>query len=202
MLDHFGPLAALAVELIGFFRRKATRDTGRSYRLPARLAPPPGVATHGLVTAVIAAPAQFFEDPDQRELLASGFGRIAASRPSSSASHRPSFGPGWTTRSYSKDVSLDLSNLPDRVPRHLQATGYRRASELGNRTLFEFCLPKWFRRLKGTRVKRWPPSSLAHDARLCYFDKTKLQRLEYRTFEDRPVPGLRRRGSLNQCNDT
>ena len=64
------------VELVGFSRCKAQRDVGRSRRLSALLAPPSGVTPHGIVAAVIAAPAQFFEDPDQCQLLASGFGRI------------------------------------------------------------------------------------------------------------------------------
>ena len=64
------------VELIGLSRRKAQRDVGRSGRLPALLAPSPGVTPHGVVTTVIAAPAQLFEDPDQRQLLASGLGRV------------------------------------------------------------------------------------------------------------------------------
>src|SRR5882757_4127298 len=45
------------VKLIGFSRRKAQRDIGRSRRLSALLAPSPGVAPHGVVTAIIAAPA-------------------------------------------------------------------------------------------------------------------------------------------------
>src|ERR1700682_3156773 len=64
------------VELIGFSRRKAQRDVGRSHRLSALLAPPSGVTAHGIVTTVIAALAQPFEDPDQRKLLASGLSRI------------------------------------------------------------------------------------------------------------------------------
>ena len=64
------------VELVGFSRRKAQRDVGRSRRLSALLAPSPGVTAHGVVTAVIAAPAQLFEDPDQRQLLASRLGRV------------------------------------------------------------------------------------------------------------------------------
>ena len=69
------------VELIGFSRRKAQRDVGRSRRLPALLAPPSGVTAHGVVTAVIAAPAELLEDPDQRQLLASGLGRIPCQQP-------------------------------------------------------------------------------------------------------------------------
>jgi hypothetical protein len=60
------------VELISFSRRKAQRDVGRSRGFPALLAPSSGVTAHGVITAVIAAPAQLFEDPDQRQLFASG----------------------------------------------------------------------------------------------------------------------------------
>ena len=59
------------VKLIGFSRRKAQRDVGRTRGFSALLAPPSGVTAHGVVTAVIAASAQLFEDPDQRQLLAS-----------------------------------------------------------------------------------------------------------------------------------
>jgi hypothetical protein len=47
-----------------------------SERLSALLAPSPGVTPHGIVAAVIAVLGQFFEDPDQRQLLASSLGRI------------------------------------------------------------------------------------------------------------------------------
>src|SRR3954452_23704297 len=65
------------IELVGFPRREAQRDVGRRRRLPALLGPSPGVAPYGIVAAVIAAPAEFLEDPDQRQLLAEGLGRIA-----------------------------------------------------------------------------------------------------------------------------
>ena len=52
------------VELVGLPGRKAQRDVGRRCRLPALLGPSPGVATHGIVAAVIATPTQFLEDPD------------------------------------------------------------------------------------------------------------------------------------------
>ena len=44
------------VELVGFTRRKAQRHVGRGRRCAALLAPPSGVATHGIVAAVIALP--------------------------------------------------------------------------------------------------------------------------------------------------
>src|SRR2546429_8799618 len=45
------------IKLVGFPRREAQRDVGRRRRLPALLAPSPGVAPHGIVAAVVAAPA-------------------------------------------------------------------------------------------------------------------------------------------------
>src|SRR3954463_9227570 len=45
------------VELVGFTWCKAQRDVGCRRRLPALLAPPSGVTAHGIVTAIIAAPA-------------------------------------------------------------------------------------------------------------------------------------------------
>src|SRR5258708_31964719 len=64
-----------------FTWRKAQRDVGRSRRLSAILAPPPGVTAHSVVTTVITAPAQLFKDPDQRQLLTSGLGRIRRQQP-------------------------------------------------------------------------------------------------------------------------
>ena len=49
------------VELEGLSRREAQRDVGRGCRLPALLTPLSGVATHRIVAAVVAAPAQFLE---------------------------------------------------------------------------------------------------------------------------------------------
>ena len=71
----------LQVELAGFARRKAQRNVSRSGGLPALLAPPPGVTAHSIVTAIIAATAQFFEDPDQRQLFTSRFSRVHRQQP-------------------------------------------------------------------------------------------------------------------------
>ena len=65
------------IELVGFPRRKAQRHIGRSRRLATLLGPSSGVSTHGIITAVIAAPAQILEDPDQRQLFARGLGCVA-----------------------------------------------------------------------------------------------------------------------------
>src|SRR5512133_452416 len=69
------------VELVGFAWRKTQRDIGRRGRLPAFLAPPPGVTSHRIVAAVIAATAQLFEDPDQCQLLTSRFSRVRRKQP-------------------------------------------------------------------------------------------------------------------------
>jgi len=64
------------IELVGFARSKAQRDIGCRRRLPMLLGPSPGIAAHRIVATVIATPAQFLEDPDQRQLLASRFTRV------------------------------------------------------------------------------------------------------------------------------
>jgi hypothetical protein len=74
-----------------FAWRKTQWDVGRRRRLPALPAPTPGVTPHSIVTAVITASAQLFEDPDQRQLFASGLAALAASSSSSSAAQRPGF---------------------------------------------------------------------------------------------------------------
>src|SRR6478736_2330859 len=57
------------VELVGFTRREAQRHIGRSRRGAALLAPPSGVAPHGVVAAGITAATQFLEQADQRQAL-------------------------------------------------------------------------------------------------------------------------------------
>ncbi|MGY2935968.1 hypothetical protein ACVWZ6_005570 [Bradyrhizobium sp. GM6.1] len=64
------------VKLVSFSGRKAKRDVGSGRGLSALLAPSPGVAPHGVVTAVIAALTQLLEHPDQCQLLASGLARV------------------------------------------------------------------------------------------------------------------------------
>src|SRR4029077_3691531 len=65
------------VELVGLSRSKAQRDVSGGRRLPALPGPAPGIEPHRIVATVIAAPAQFLEDPDQRQLLACSLRRIA-----------------------------------------------------------------------------------------------------------------------------
>ena len=111
------------VELEGFSRRKAQRDVGRGRRLPALLGPSPGVATHGIVAAVIATPAQFLEDPDQRQLLAGSLRRIARQQlvefccPSAQLRSRLDL-----TFVLERRLSRP-QHLADRVPGHLQVPG-------------------------------------------------------------------------------
>ena len=111
------------VELVGFPRREAQRDVGRRRRLPALLAPSPGVAPHGIVAAVVAAPAQFLEDADQRQLLAGGLGRVPCQQFVEFCRPPPQLRPRL-------DVPLVLErclprpqHLADRVPGHLQVPG-------------------------------------------------------------------------------
>src|SRR4029077_2966009 len=65
------------VELVGLSRSEAQRDVRRRRRSPMLLGPSPGVAAQSIIAAVIAAPAELLEDPDQRQLLASRLGRVA-----------------------------------------------------------------------------------------------------------------------------
>src|SRR5690606_34636966 len=111
------------VELIGFSWRKTQRDIGRRRRLPALLAPAPGVTPHGIVAAVIAASAQLFEDPDQRQLFARGFGCVR--RQQFIEFRRPSskLGPRLHLTLILERSLSGSQHLPDRVPRHLQVTG-------------------------------------------------------------------------------
>src|SRR5271169_2218130 len=57
------------VELVGFTWREAPRHIGGSRRGAALLAPPSGVAPHGVVAAGITAATQFLEQADQRQAL-------------------------------------------------------------------------------------------------------------------------------------
>ena len=111
------------VELEGFSRRKAQRDIGRGRRLSALLGPSPGVTTHGIVAAVITPPAQFLEDPDQRQLLAGSLRRIARQQlvefccPSAQLRSRLDL-------TLILERRLTRSQDPaDRVPGHLQVPG-------------------------------------------------------------------------------
>ncbi|MEH2530791.1 hypothetical protein V1277_002833 [Bradyrhizobium sp. AZCC 1588] len=58
---------------------------------------------------MIAALAQFFEDPDQRQPFTSRFGRVRYQPVK--LPNAPSFGRGRTKRSYSNEVSPDLSTF-------------------------------------------------------------------------------------------
>jgi hypothetical protein len=44
--------------------------------VPAFFAPPSGVAPHGIIAALVAAPAKFLKDADQNQLLASSLSRV------------------------------------------------------------------------------------------------------------------------------
>jgi hypothetical protein len=82
------------VELIGLPRRKAQRHIGCRRPMSALLGPAPDVAAHRIVATLIAAPAQFLEDPDQRQLLAGRLGRIIRQQPVELVRPAPQLGPG------------------------------------------------------------------------------------------------------------
>ena len=111
------------VELVGFSRRKAQRDVGRSRRLSALLAPPSGVTAHGVVAAVIATPAQLFEDPDQRQLLASSLGRIRRQQSVELCCPSSQLRPRLDNTLVLERGLSRPQHLPDRVPRYLQVPG-------------------------------------------------------------------------------
>src|SRR4051794_12851996 len=111
------------VELIGFAWSKTQRDISGCGRLPAFLAPAPGVTPHRIVTAVVPAAAQLLEDPDQRQLFTSRFSRVRRQQPVKL--YCPS-SQLWPRLHLPLVLERGLSrpqNLPNRVPRHLQVTG-------------------------------------------------------------------------------
>ena len=87
------------------------------------LGPSPGVAAQRIIAAVIAAPAELLEDPDQRQLLASSLGRVAfqqfveLSRPSSQLRPRLD-GPLVLERRLTR-----AQYLANRVPGHPEIAG-------------------------------------------------------------------------------
>src|SRR5205085_5758053 len=111
------------IELEGLSWRKAQRDVGRSSRLPALLCPSLGVATYGIIAAVITTPVQFLEEPDQRQLLAGSLRRIARQQLVEfccpSAQLRSRLDPTFILER-SRTRSQDPAN---RVPGHLQVPG-------------------------------------------------------------------------------
>src|SRR4051812_47767432 len=111
------------VELIGFAWGKAQRDISGRGRLPAFFAPPPGVTPHRIVTAVIAAAAQLFEDPDQRQLFTSRFGRVRRQHPVKLYCPSTQLWPRLHLPLVLEGGLSRPQHLPNRVPRHLQVTG-------------------------------------------------------------------------------
>lgn len=111
------------VELVGFAGRKAQRDVGRSRRLSTVRTPSSGVTPHGIVATVVTAAAQLFEDPDQRQLLASGLGRIGRQHPVELCCPSSQL---WTRLNRTLILERCLArpqHLPHRVPRYLQVPG-------------------------------------------------------------------------------
>lgn len=91
---------------------KAQRDIIGRGRLPAFFAPQLGVTRRRIVTAVIAAAAQLFEDPYQRWLFTSRFGRVRTV-----GSYLPTRAKSIPTQVSGAPPSIDVaqphSNAPD-----------------------------------------------------------------------------------------
>src|SRR5438094_867962 len=142
------------VELIGFPRGEGQRDVDRGRRVPARLAPPPGIAPHGIVAARIAAPAQVLEDPDERPLLTGRLGlvprqqRVELGRPP--AQLRPRLDvPVVRERRRPRP-----HHLADRIPRH---------AEIPSDLLDRLALEKIFTPNPANRLHRQHPPLPASD---------------------------------------
>ena len=79
--------------------------------LPALLGPSPGVATNGIVATLITPLHSSSKIRISVSCSRAALVALPASSASSSSVQRPSFGRGWTSRSYSNDVSPDRSTL-------------------------------------------------------------------------------------------
>src|ERR1700752_5303097 len=108
--------------MVGFAWCKGQRDVSRCCRLPTLLAPPPGVTPHRIVTAVVAAAAQLFEDPDQRQLFTSRLGRVRRKQPVKFYCPSSQLWPRLDLQLVLERGLFRPQHLPDRVPRHLQVT--------------------------------------------------------------------------------
>ena len=111
------------VKLEGFPRSKTQRDIGCGCRLSALLGPPPGVATHSIIAAVIASIAQFLEQADQRELLTSRLGGIAGQQGIELGCPSSELRSGLDFSFVLERGLARPQHLADRVPGHLQVPG-------------------------------------------------------------------------------
>src|SRR5271157_57965 len=108
------------VELVGFAGSEAQWDVGCCRRLPVLLGPSSGIAAHGIVAAVIAAPAQFLENPDQRQLLAGSLGRVPCQQFVEIRRPPPQLRPGLDRALVLECGLARAKHLADRIPGHLQ----------------------------------------------------------------------------------
>ena len=128
------------VELVGFARRKRQGNVGFRRRARVLLAPAPRIAANRVVAALVAERPQLLVNADQRQPLA----RRALSRSPSAAgrarpSMAPSFGRGWTSRSYENAVSPD---------RRIRRTVLRDRCRVRAISLIDFPLPRCSRRIR------------------------------------------------------
>ncbi len=130
------------VELVGFSRSKAQRHIGR-HRLTVCFAPALGVAAHGVVAALVAVPAQFFENPDQRQAFARWLLLIRCQQLIEPILPRPN-PRKWLDFSFiAKLGRLRTDNLADGLPRQSQFS----ADRLDRLALYEIRPPNLPNRL-------------------------------------------------------
>ena len=108
------------VKLEGLSRREAQRNVSRRRRLSAVLGPSPGIATHRIVTAVIAPLTQVLEQADQGQLLAGGLGRIAGQQCVELFCPSPEFRSGLDFTLVFERRLARPQHFADRVSGHLQ----------------------------------------------------------------------------------
>ena len=133
--DLVGP-----VELVGFPRRERQGNVGVRRRARVLLVPAPRIAPNSVVAALVAERPQRLVNADQRQPLARRGFRVRRQqadrvRPSTA----PSFGRGWTSRSYENAVSPD---------RRIRRTVLRERCRVRAISLIDFPLPRCSRRIR------------------------------------------------------
>jgi hypothetical protein len=107
------------VELVGFPRGEAQRYVSRSRPRSPLFGPRPRIAADRVVAPVISAPAQLFEDPDQRQLFPSRLNRIACQRRAELARPPAKLRSRLHLPLILKRRLARPQHLADRVPGHL-----------------------------------------------------------------------------------
>src|SRR3984885_8187763 len=111
------------VELVGFARRKRQRNVGARRLAGVFAAPSPGVASHGVVAALVAKPPQLLEQPDQRQTLARRRLRVLRQHPIDLALPATEFGARLNLSLVGKRRLPRTNDPANRIPRDLQIAG-------------------------------------------------------------------------------